>query len=268
MRYLVCIIIILILAACRPVGIYPCLSSPIWLSNEMYKASAIDLSDFSVVTFNIKESEKIDLAIEELRAVTQFNNPDIFLLQEMDEAGVETIAKSFGMNYLYFPASIQKNGEVNFGNAVLAKAKLSHVHKLILPHKRKDNQIRIGTSCIAEVKGKQLLLYSVHLATIMVARNKRHEQMDALVADILNKASSIDAVIVGGDFNTLFEKDLRALVDKFENAGLDWQTEEVGATGSYYLNLIKPRNDHVFTSGIDFYLLVRLKMFVPVIIGR
>jgi len=250
MRCLHLILILFFFNSCKIVTIYPNETGPVWLSNEVSTEAPVDLTDLSVVSFNIEKSEKIDLAIEELKSIKDFNKPDILLLQEMDEAGVKKIAEAFEMNYLYFPASVQKNGEHNFGNAILSKTKLTEAHKLILPHARVDKQIRCATSCFVNIGDKRILIYSVHLETIMVTRKKRHNQMDALVTDILTKIATADAVIVGGDFNTLYKKDLEALVDKFDKVDLDWQTKELGATGSFYFNLIKPSNDHIFTSGL------------------
>ena len=45
-------------------------------------------------------------------------NPDIVLLQEMDEAGTAAIADSLGMNWIYYPASVASHHD--FGNAILS----------------------------------------------------------------------------------------------------------------------------------------------------
>jgi len=59
-------------------------------------------SDFSgvikVISYNISFAEHIDLAIRELG---EFEDADVILLQEMDEAGTELVAKSLKYDYVY-----------------------------------------------------------------------------------------------------------------------------------------------------------------------
>ena len=51
-----------------------------------------------VVSYNISFAEHIDLAIQELG---EFEDADVILLQEMDEAGTELVAKSLKYDYVY-----------------------------------------------------------------------------------------------------------------------------------------------------------------------
>ena len=50
-----------------------------------------------VVTFNIKYSIEIDKALEVLTQEPALADPDILLLQEMEEGDVERIARTLGM---------------------------------------------------------------------------------------------------------------------------------------------------------------------------
>ncbi|HDZ59187.1 MAG TPA: endonuclease/exonuclease/phosphatase family protein, partial [Actinobacteria bacterium] len=90
--------------------------------------------ELNVVSWNIKFAREIDTAIAELNETDQLRNADIMLLQEMDDEGVDAIARSLGLNYVYFPASVHCRTGKKFGNAVLARWEISGSAKLLLPH--------------------------------------------------------------------------------------------------------------------------------------
>ena len=58
-----------------------------------------------VVTFNIKEAKEIDRAIAVLES-DSLRGADVVALQEMDESGVDRIARALRLNYAYYPAVI------------------------------------------------------------------------------------------------------------------------------------------------------------------
>ena len=87
-----------------------------------------------IVTFNIKFSREIDRAIELFQKNHDLQNPDIIALQEMNNAGVDRIARALGMSYVYYPAAFHPQGSGDFGNALLVKGTIESDHKLILPH--------------------------------------------------------------------------------------------------------------------------------------
>ena len=80
--------------SCGTVKIYNDIDKPILLSNN-FKNQEQDHSDsLRVLTFNIEKAEKIQLAISEFQHLNTTDSIDIYLLQEMDEDGVKTIAKA------------------------------------------------------------------------------------------------------------------------------------------------------------------------------
>jgi endonuclease/exonuclease/phosphatase family metal-dependent hydrolase len=71
---------------------------------------------------------------------------DIILLQEMDEAGTEHVARELAHNYVYYPASVPFMQGRNLGNAVLSRWPLTQPHKLLLPYRHLAiRQTRIAT---------------------------------------------------------------------------------------------------------------------------
>jgi hypothetical protein len=55
-----------------------------------------------VVSFNIEKAEKIDLAISELRKFESKLPVDVYLLQEMDEKGVEGNCRRVAMQLPFY----------------------------------------------------------------------------------------------------------------------------------------------------------------------
>ena len=86
-----------------------------------------------IVTFNIKLARRIDRAIEVLRS-DSLRGADIIALEEMDDAGVDRIARALGLNYVYYPSSIHPSEHRYFGPAVLSRWPIARSWKLLLPH--------------------------------------------------------------------------------------------------------------------------------------
>src|SRR5690349_633935 len=74
--------------------------------------------ELRIVTFNVKLGRDIDGAIRVLRH-DSLAGADIIALQEMDEAGVERIARALQLNYAYYPGSIHPTDHRYFGPALL-----------------------------------------------------------------------------------------------------------------------------------------------------
>ena len=151
------------------------------------------------MSFNVKFAEHVDRAVRVLRSNDALKNADIVLLQEMDEPGTATIADSLGMHWVYYPASVARNGR-DFGNAILSCWPLEDDAKILLPHKAwvRGNQ-RIAVAATARIGGRSIRVYSVHLATLFGNGPKdRREQL----ATVLDDADRYPDVIIGGDFNS------------------------------------------------------------------
>lgn len=240
------------LLSCGTVHVYKDPGEPVFRNQEKEAASPAQTDALQVVTFNIKKAEKITLASTELQALQQTTNVDVYLLQEMDEKGVETIAKDLGLNYLYIPIVYNTAEKKNVGNAILTKGTIAHPEKLLLPHAKPFSKGRRHVT-IAEVTlaQKKMLVYSVHTETVVMSSKKRMEQVEAIMAHARKAAIKYDYIVVGGDFNTLFEKDSRKAVEKFKRNGFTWSTEAAGETASAFFGLVKPTHDYIFTRGLD-----------------
>ena len=245
-RYLV---VAACLISCGTVQVYKEPGEPIFLSNQI-KGTPVDTDSINVVTFNIKEAEKIDLAISELQQLEKKHPIDVYLLQEVDEKGVEMLATQLKLNYLYIPIVYNKIVKKNIGNAILTKGTIGHPEKLILPHSKWVNSRR-RHAVIAEVSihQRKILVFSTHTETASMGRKKRMDQVDAMIENAEKKFSTYGHILIGGDFNALFKGDVRRLVEKFDASGFEWATDSVGPTASAMFGLVKPKHDHIFSKG-------------------
>jgi endonuclease/exonuclease/phosphatase family metal-dependent hydrolase len=163
------------------------------------RPSTRDGGGLRIVSFNIQYAEHIDRALQVLRTDPALKDADILLLQEMDEPGTVAIAESLGMHWVYYPASVARNGR-DFGNAILSCWPLEQDAKIVLPHIAwlRGNQ-RIAVAATARISGRAFRVYNVHLATPFGNRPKaRREQL----ATVLDDADRYPDVIIGGDFNS------------------------------------------------------------------
>lgn len=204
--------------------------------------------EFKVLSWNIKFSRRIDAAIMELENRPELGDAAIMLLQEMDETGVESIARALKYNYVYYPASVHHRTNRKFGNAVLSRWPIIASGKVLLPHPSpRTGQIRIAARAVLDMEGRKLLVYSVHTETFALDLASRQEQFQALVTDIRDEG--FDHVLVGGDFNTVRQKDIKSLEQCFASAGMDRVSAGIGPTlksGFMEFSL-----DHIFTRGLS-----------------
>lgn len=235
----------MILASCASVSNFTSPLEPKFEGNFSDEQAEFDQT-IEVVSYNISYGEDIDQAISELTGFDELNDADIILLQEMDEAGTETIARSLGYNFVYYPASIHSYHKKNFGNAILSKWPISDPEKIILPYANPRNQQkRIAVKAVVTIDGIQIPTYSVHTETFWLGPKKRNAQIDALVDSI---DESNQYLIVGGDFNTLTPASLKYLEERFDQIGL-----ERASAGAGYSAGVAPFGftlDHVFAKGM------------------
>jgi endonuclease/exonuclease/phosphatase family metal-dependent hydrolase len=189
-----------------------------------------------VVTYNVEYALRVPQAVAALRASPDLRAPDLLLLQEMDAAGVETIARELSLGYVYFPASITPKTGRDFGNAVLSAWPIESAAKLPLPHpSRIIRQARAAVSARVCVGGRAVRVYSVHCGSPFgISDGQRRAQVKALLDDARRHP---EPAIVGGDFNSVGVG--RVLVAD----GFAWPTERVGGTRGRYAF------DHVFARG-------------------
>ena len=173
-----------------------------------------------IVTFNIKLGRRIDRAIEVLRS-DSLRGADILALEEMDDAGVDRIARALHLNYVYYPGSIHPTDHRYFGPAVLSRWPIERSWKLFLPHKsRLRHQQRTATVAELRLRGRRIRVYAVHLETpFRFSDAERRDQVAAILAD----AAGFDGpVVIAGDFNSygigpyLVRHGYRWLTDRLE----------------------------------------------------
>jgi endonuclease/exonuclease/phosphatase family metal-dependent hydrolase len=246
------ILLVFTVCSCRSVQFYQEPNSPFYYSGTDSFETKPYSDSLKVVTFNIKKAEKIELAIEELKQYEQHGNIDVYLLQEMNESGAKAIANALHMNYLYIPIVYDRADQKDIGNAILSRGTIMHPEKLILPHAKWQNQQRRDVT-IGEVNihHKKILVYSVHTETFAMSKDKRMDQVDAIIAHAKLQAPNYQYLLIGGDFNTLFPADGKWVVDKFTGDGFDWSTAAVGSTARAMYGLVKPRHDYLFSKGLS-----------------
>jgi endonuclease/exonuclease/phosphatase family metal-dependent hydrolase len=174
---------------------------------------------------------------------------DILLLQEMDPAGVEEIARRLRDNYVYYPASVQPATGKDFGNAVLSRWPIKGSQKLLLPHARPfRGQRRVAVFATIAVGKSVVLAASVHIETIWLGDEKRLDQLKAVIE---NTPGDARFVVIGGDLNTLNLESVRAAERVFRRAGFRAVTEGIGPTvRGEPTGLIAPQSDHIFVRGV------------------
>ncbi|MGH7725506.1 MAG: endonuclease/exonuclease/phosphatase family protein [Candidatus Eiseniibacteriota bacterium] len=199
-----------------------------------------DTNRVRVVTFNIQHSMRVPGALEALKAHAPLRNPDLLLLQEMDSAAVDTIARVLRLNYVYYPASIHPHTQKLFGNAVMSPWPIEASRKVLLPHpSRVIEQQRVAVAVRVRIAGRHVRAYSVHLGSPSgIGPAARKDQARAVLADAIR---SPDPVIIGGDMNSY------GVGWTYVEGGFTWATAEIGRTSSRF------SIDHVFARGFSPY---------------
>jgi len=201
----------------------------------------------TVVSFNIKFSDKIDRAEFELGTCESLKNADIVLLQEMDNVDTRKIAKSLRYNYVCYPAGIHPHEGKDFGNAILTRWPITLDRKVILPFEDSRTKVRrIAVAAVIDTGGNEVLIYNTHLATFWSGEEKRMLQVDAILKSIPQHYSY---VIIGGDFNTVTGGSLENLEEKFNRSGYTRDTKGIGKTVKAWP--FKFQADHIFSRGFQ-----------------
>ncbi len=79
------------------------------------------VATFRVVTWNIQFGVEVEAAAHALLRTDELRSADIVLLQEMDEVGTETIARTVGLNHVFASSGVHPRTGRHFGNAVLSR---------------------------------------------------------------------------------------------------------------------------------------------------
>ncbi|MFL5495065.1 MAG: endonuclease/exonuclease/phosphatase family protein [Gemmatimonadales bacterium] len=206
--------------------------SPRFSGNYATPAADTTPPQLRIVTFNIKLARRIDRAIEVLRA-DSLRDADILALEEMDDTGVDRIARALRLNYVYYPGSIHPTDHKYFGPAILSRWPIERSWKLLLPHEgRIRHQRRTATGAIVRIGDRRVRVYAVHLETpFRVSEKAREDQVRTVLAD----AAGFDGpVVIAGDFNGY------GVGPFLVRQGYRWLTARVGSTISYF------SWDHIF----------------------
>jgi endonuclease/exonuclease/phosphatase (EEP) superfamily protein YafD len=149
-----------------------------------------------VVSYNLAFGLEVQKAIAALQT-PPLSGADLVLMQEMDPAGVERIATTLDLHWVYYPASV-KHGR-DWGNAILSRWPLVGDRKLLLPHADPyTNTRRIAVTARARLGGRELLVYSTHIATPALGLGARLDQIQTIV----DAAADLTPALIGGDLNT------------------------------------------------------------------
>lgn len=191
-----------------------------------------------VVTFNIRHSRFISRALDLFEQSEALQDLDILALQEMDEGGVDQIARRFGLNYVYYPAIVHPIHGRNFGNALLSPWRISEDQKIFLPHHgRVDQMQRIAVAATFTMGRRRVRAYSLHLGTVVqILPRQRKEQVETVLSDADRFTCPI---IMVGDMNA------RGIGRFLERKGYLWATKSVRSTISLFAW------DHIFLRGFE-----------------
>lgn len=203
-----------------------------------------------VISYNVKFGRKLELATAEIRTVFGRNRPDIVLLQEMSGTGVRAVADSLDCHYVYYPASVHQRHGKDFGNAIISRWPISDPSKLILPFRRKlGDQQRIAVGGTVVAGDLRIRVFSVHTETPWMKYENRLAQVGSVIRSI---SEEYTRVIVGGDFNSPFERNIRDIERLFEENGFVRASKGAGWTArALPFGLLKLELDHLFTAGFE-----------------
>jgi endonuclease/exonuclease/phosphatase family metal-dependent hydrolase len=191
-----------------------------------------------VVSFNLRWGREVGAAIATLRQPS-LAGADLIALQEMDSAGVDSIARALGLNYAFFPAARHPSvGFGYFGPAILTPWPIERSWKVILPGRSfSRRQQRTATGAIVLVGSTRVRVYSLHLEhPAQMFEESRRIQARAVLRDAEGWR---EPVIMAGDFNSRSTAGFVAL------HGWRWPTERIGPTVAGLFTF-----DHILACGV------------------
>jgi endonuclease/exonuclease/phosphatase family metal-dependent hydrolase len=199
----------------------------------------------TVVAYNIGYALNIDRAITEIKQIRSRRGLDVLLLQEMDEVGLEQVARELQLNYVYYPAAIESTYRKNFGNAVLSPWPIVASQKLILPHISFSNRMkRVATQAILQIDDDELVAYSIHTEPVFTLPCFKEDQYTYVIKNLDARARF---VIVGGDFNSFTERGIEKMERQYRSAGFERSSKGSGYTFVRWGFKLSP--DHIFAKG-------------------
>ena len=232
-----CLLVVAVTACTRGMN-YPSLDGPRYAGGPAITpvAAPITPAAFRLVTFNVRHAEQVDSAIVVLQLTPELALADVVALQEVDAPATERIARSLGMRYVYYPATLHPKFDRDFGNAVLSRWPIVADRKLVLPHLGRFRKTeRTATAATIVIGGMPVRVYSAHLGTLAeISPRSKRDQAQMILAD----AAVFPHVIVLGDMNS------HGIGETFRQAGYGWPTEQNARTHAF------GNWDHVFLKGM------------------
>jgi len=205
------------------------------------------VSSVRVVTWNIQFGVEVAAAAEALLHADELRSADIILLQEMDEVGTESIARSVGLNHVFASSGVHTRTGRHFGNAVLSKWPLRDPDVVMLSHRSAvQGQDRIAVRATVSFGEFDVDACSVHTEVPSLSPPKRRRQFEE-IAEATERWVP-DRLIVGGDFNTLTARGATLVSQRMLRIGAARVSDGAGATlrrGGKEFVL-----DHVFARGL------------------
>ncbi len=172
-----------------------------------------------VVSWNIELGRNIEQAVVEIRRSVHLRDPDVLLVQEMAPHSVAELADRLGLDFRFAAAASHPKTGTPFGNAVLSSWPMSDVIETPMPHTAPVmGQKRSAASAVLDVHGVEVVAYSVHLETVLLATRHRVAQVRS-VAEVTD--SQPHPCIVGGDFNTASARSLRNFDAPLHSVGFE-----------------------------------------------
>ncbi len=207
----------------------------------------MDPDPIKIVSWNIMHGLRVDEAIEVLRSEPRLADLDLLLLQEMDRPGTELVASALGLHHVYAAGGAHAKSGRDFGNAILSTSPLGDESIVDLPHQaRVGGHPRVAVTAVTKLQGEMVTVCSTHTEIPAMSAARRQAQFAALAS--VAAAWPTDRAILGGDFNTVTSRGVRALRRALELADLDHVSVEAITTlrrGGQDFTL-----DHIFARGL------------------
>ena len=200
-----------------------------------------------LVSWNIQFGVEVEAATRQLAEHPDLRDADIILVQEMDETGTAALAESLSLNHVYGAPGPHKQTGRNFGNAVLSPWPIGPPDVVRLPYKSSVNgQERVLVHTGITIDGISIDVGSVHTEVPSLSSPKRLRQFDQIGLAASRWPS--ERLIVGGDFNTITRRGIRAVSERMEAVGASRLNDGVGPT-------LRRRGqefalDHLFARGL------------------
>lgn len=217
-----------------------------------------------IVSFNAHYGENLCALTESIRASSLLRDAQVLLIQEIEahqdegSSRARQLAAALRCNYVYAPARHRKGG--THGLAILSRFPLSDFEVMPLPRYKLliNTRSRIALGATLDVAGHPLLVYNVHLDTRINVGERIRQLQPVLKAA---QGQSLEATVIGGDFNTnplrwlfhlipLFPSNQAGALDEFMRAkGFGTPLSDAGVTARR--KFPRERLDSLFTQGVS-----------------